>query len=774
MVKKGLSIFFLIAAICSSALAQQSPDTTTVNPNDTQQPDSNQLPKEFVLKPIVGLGVGMFTFYGDINNQKLVLPQTSRLGYELSISQNLNSFLNLRFYVLFGQLGANERSATDRNLNIQSEIRMGGLNISYNFDHILPKKRIIEPYFTLGFESFEYLSKTDLYDQNGNQYYYWSDGSIKNMAENDPNAANAIYLIRDYTYESDIRELNIDGFGKYPERSFAYTIGGGATMILHKQVTFRIGTAMHYTMTDFIDGVTENSTGLRKGDSKNDKFLMSSFSIHYEFKERKKKTGKDTTNFRDVDFFALDLEDKDGDGVKDFSDSCQGTPNGVAVDVKGCPLDGDNDLVPDYRDDEQNSAPNAFVDERGVTLSDSAIAMNYRIYIDSVGEFNDVIILPVVSAGGNYSTAPKMEYTVLLAKFTSGVPPDVMDKLLTIDDVTSTSLKDSSTAYTAGKFTKLSDAINYAMKMRAQGFADAKVVALRKNDIEEIKTNAFDGGNNNSSTNTNNNNSTNNNSTTNNNSNNNNTNNNNNNSSNTNNNSTNNNTNANNNTTTNNSNSNNNITSNNNSNNNNSNTNTNNSNNNSTNTSTDGLVFRVQVGAFKTKIPKGVFAQVPSLIEIKTENGLYKYVSGSYKNMDDALKHRKDLRLLGYDDAFVVAYKNGKRVSLNDLGLTNNTTTSNNEPSDKDFVNFKIQIGVFKGTPPDDKKDLISKVPNLTTETMPDGSTKYVAGNYKNYEQAQAAKKEIVSTYGITDAFIQAYFKGNPISIQEALDILKQ
>ena len=48
--------------------------------------------------------------------------------------------------------------------------------------------------------------------------------SIKDLAENDPNADNAIDLVRDYTYESDIREQNFDGFGNiavltslYPE-----------------------------------------------------------------------------------------------------------------------------------------------------------------------------------------------------------------------------------------------------------------------------------------------------------------------------------------------------------------------------------------------------------------------------------------------------------------------------------------------------------------------------------------------------------------------------
>lgn len=42
--------------------------------------------------------------------------------------------------------------------------------------------------------------------------------------------------------------------------------------------------------------------------------------------------------------------DADGDGVLDSNDRCPGTPQGVAVDANGCPLDSDGDGVPDYKD----------------------------------------------------------------------------------------------------------------------------------------------------------------------------------------------------------------------------------------------------------------------------------------------------------------------------------------------------------------------------------------------------------------------------------------
>jgi outer membrane protein OmpA-like peptidoglycan-associated protein len=45
------------------------------------------------------------------------------------------------------------------------------------------------------------------------------------------------------------------------------------------------------------------------------------------------------------------VKDSDLDGVSDKKDECPGTPAGVEVDEKGCPLDRDGDGVPDYKDD---------------------------------------------------------------------------------------------------------------------------------------------------------------------------------------------------------------------------------------------------------------------------------------------------------------------------------------------------------------------------------------------------------------------------------------
>src|SRR5690606_14124397 len=116
---------------------------------------------------------------------------------------------------------------------------------------------------------------------------------------------------------------------------------------------------MHFTGTDFIDGVSNNSIGTRQGDGRNDRFLFTSFSVGYTISTKpKKKKFKPTLTPEQMDVIAMN-DDEDGDGVSDWNDRCPHTPPGVAVDQFGCPLDSDGDGVPDHRDDEAGTLAGA-------------------------------------------------------------------------------------------------------------------------------------------------------------------------------------------------------------------------------------------------------------------------------------------------------------------------------------------------------------------------------------------------------------------------------
>ncbi len=60
--------------------------------------------------------------------------------------------------------------------------------------------------------------------------------------------------------------------------------------------------------------------------------------------------------------------DSDGDGVWDSEDACPGTPQGVKVDITGCPIDSDNDGIPDYTDNCEETPAGVKVDASGCPL----------------------------------------------------------------------------------------------------------------------------------------------------------------------------------------------------------------------------------------------------------------------------------------------------------------------------------------------------------------------------------------------------------------------
>lgn len=65
------------------------------------------------------------------------------------------------------------------------------------------------------------------------------------------------------------------------------------------------------------------------------------------------------------------FRDSDGDGVPDHLDQCPGTPPGVQVDERGCPLDSDGDGVPDYLDKCPDTPRGVKVDADGCPTTDS-------------------------------------------------------------------------------------------------------------------------------------------------------------------------------------------------------------------------------------------------------------------------------------------------------------------------------------------------------------------------------------------------------------------
>ncbi|HYX05206.1 MAG TPA: thrombospondin type 3 repeat-containing protein [Bacteroidales bacterium] len=330
-----------------------------------------------VYKPVIGVGVGTLNFLGDVKNGNRN-PVMGKPAFKFNVSTFVDNkhYFKANFFLIYGTLTGNERSAAelDRNLNFSTDLVTFGINLNYDFRHFLKGDKLIRPFIAVGAENLQFNSKADLFDANGNRYYYWSDGTIRDIAEGTP--AISHFLKRDYKYESDLRELNLYGLGNYSQNTFAIPFEAGLDFMVSDRVTMRLATSLHYTFTDLLDNVSSADKTGPVGNKRNDMFNFSYLTLHLDLFSDAKTIIVDKL-FADIDFDYTMYGDDDNDLVFDGWDNCPNTPRGVKVDSLGCPLDSDNDGIPDYLDKEPFSSPGAYVNDEGVEITeDQAIAMN--------------------------------------------------------------------------------------------------------------------------------------------------------------------------------------------------------------------------------------------------------------------------------------------------------------------------------------------------------------------------------------------------------------
>jgi N-acetylmuramoyl-L-alanine amidase len=80
------------------------------------------------------------------------------------------------------------------------------------------------------------------------------------------------------------------------------------------------------------------------------------------------------------------------------------------------------------------------------------------------------------------------------------------------------------------------------------------------------------------------------------------------------------------------------------------------------------VVFCVQLAASPrpTDVQSGKWQSSGYLIQVVQEEDLYKYQVRNFKQLEAAMEARIQLQNNGFPDAFIVAYHQGKRISMAD------------------------------------------------------------------------------------------------------------
>lgn len=316
-------------------------------------------------KPVISFGAGAFSFYGDVNDY-MRIPFNGLGSARVSISRDLGKYFDIEFHGTIGAIAGNSYNGdSTQKMNFRSSLFIGGVSAYYNFNHILKRQRPIHPYISVGIEIIQFTPKGDLYDINGNQYHYWSDGTIRNAAENPFTTANL--LTRDYIYETDLRSKDIYGYGQYSKTCMGIPVDIGFNATISDRVQCRFGVATHIAMSDYIDNY--------KGGNKlsNDIIINTYVGLTIDLFSADDEIAA-VENFRNLKFTITDKLDDDGDKVDDFNDECPGTPPGVKVNYKGCPEDSDKDGVPDYLDKQTDTPFGSFaVGANGIRIMEAQL-----------------------------------------------------------------------------------------------------------------------------------------------------------------------------------------------------------------------------------------------------------------------------------------------------------------------------------------------------------------------------------------------------------------
>ena len=192
-------------------------------------------------------------------------------------------------------------------------------------------------------------------------------------------------------------------------------------------------------------------------------------------------------------------------------------------------------------------------------------------------------------------------------------------------------------------------------------------------------------------------------------------------------------------------------------------------------------IYRIQVGAYQRPLSFNIFEGI-DVIPIVTGN-MTRYYVGSDTKYERSLMRRDEMKARGFEDAFIVVFKNGERINIytptqkkkNKIKKESNLKEIDLKEdviNEKQNITFYVQIGVWMGDVNEDTQSKIDKIGKVEKILIKGKLYKYIAGNYNDLSDAKNRVSQVRSD-GFPDAFIFAEKDGERVTIKEAIQLLK-
>ena len=619
--------------------------------------------------PKFTLGSGFYTLTGDIKSDESTGFLKGIAGFNAGMKFELKNNLDLSF--LFIKTAFSSGIGIE---NFKSDVDGFGLHLGYTVNQIFKQSKI-SPLLSLGVQNF----------------------NVRNEGVN--------------------------------SRAIAIPLGFGLRMNVTERLQFDIVMNFGFGLGD-IDMSKENNA---------DDYKSLNFNIQYDLFTPKPKENFyfDDSYYVDVDFAKLESEDEDGDLVADVDDFCPKTPIGVKVDDNGCPLDDDKDGIANYLDKQKNTVEGSIVDEKGVQLTQEKYQSIYSDYESASRDYanfyneneikrenyktiDEYLIAKANAFNKAYlqaedfkNTVNRLKYKVKIGAFIDGVPANVINKYLSLDDLESIPQDDGMVIYAVGTYNSWDDAQGRKYDLEDKGFGEMNILVDNNGEIsnyvypdpetkidedesvvlpniEEIEIEKI------------------------------------------------------------------------------------------TKEvaviSNSETTYRIQIGAFYKELSDNVFEGVDNVVSFIGNDGLVRYMAGSFTKYKDAINYQVQMKVRGFKDAFIVTYKNGERISLNVAIKTERTSSKSDLVIEQEVTNsnfeFMVQILVAKESLSAEELFKMGKLGNIDKIAEGEEMYRYFTGSFTSFEDANVRLEE-AKLAGYIDAFIFAESEGERITIEQAFEFLK-